>query len=154
MHTIGAGVYEELVRFLAGRTDWARLTARLAESFVNDIAQRIGDALYKSVDSVGSTYKANVSGSNGELKTKVLEIADHVEAANGQAVIVGTKAALRKLKPEDSSDLQKVLKTKLVTSVLLMELNALLYLNSTKLVLMSSVLKTMLFSYYQAQMKN
>lgn len=107
MHTIGAGVYEELVRFLAGRTDWARLTARLAESFVNDIAQRIGDALYKSVDSVGSTYKANVSGSNSELKTKVLEIADHVEAANGQAVIVGTKAALRKLKPEDSSDLQK-----------------------------------------------
>ncbi|MEJ7218472.1 hypothetical protein [Staphylococcus gallinarum] len=107
MHTVGAGVYEELVRFLAGRTDWAKLTARLAESFVNDIAQRIGDALYKSIDSVGSTYKANVSGTNEELKEKVLEIADHVEASNGQAVIVGTKAALRKLKPEDTSDLQK-----------------------------------------------
>lgn len=107
MHTVGAGVYEELVRFLAGRTDWAKLTARLAESFVNDIAMRIAEALYASVSKLGSTYKANASADDETFKQKVLEIADHVEAANGGAVIVGTKAALRKLKPEDSSDMQK-----------------------------------------------
>ncbi|EGQ3451651.1 hypothetical protein IS848_000313 [Staphylococcus pseudintermedius] len=107
MQYIGAGVYEELTRFLAGRVDWAKLTARLAESFVNDTAQRIAQALYGSVSKLGSTYKANVSGSDGTLKEKVLGIADHVEAANGEAVIVGTKSALRKLKPEDLSDAQK-----------------------------------------------
>lgn len=107
MHTIGAGVYEELVRFLAGRTDWAKLTTRLADSFINDIAQRIAEALYGSVDKLNSTYKGNVSGKDEDVKAKVIEIADHVEAANGQAVIVGTKAALRKLKPEVSSDQQK-----------------------------------------------
>lgn len=107
MQTIGAGVYEELTRFLAGRTDWAKLTSRLADSFVNDIAKRISEALYGSVSKLGSTYKANVSADDVAFKQKVLEIADHVEAANGAATIVGTKAALRKLKPEDVSDQQK-----------------------------------------------
>lgn len=105
MQTIGAGVYEELVRFLAGRTDWAKLTQRLADSFANDIAQRISEALYNSVDKLNSTYKANVA-SDADIKDALLQIADHVDAANGDAVIVGTKAALRKLKPELHSDAQ------------------------------------------------
>lgn len=105
MQTIGAGVYEELVRFLAGRTDWAKLTARLADSFANDIANRIADALYGSIDKLNATYKANVA-SDTEVKAALLQIADHVEAANGSSVIIGTKTALRKLKPELHSDVQ------------------------------------------------
>lgn len=107
MQTVGAGVYEELVRFLAGRVDWAQLTARLADSFVADINKRIVAALYGSISKLDSTYKKNGAFSGeGELKKAVLEVADHVEAEHGSAVIVGTKAALRKLKPEFYSDAQ------------------------------------------------
>lgn len=107
MQTVGAGVYEELVRFLAGRVDWAQLTARLADSFVADINQRIVAALYGSISKLDAVYKKNGAFSGeGELKAAVLDIADHVEAEHGSAVIVGTKAALRKLKPEFYSDAQ------------------------------------------------
>lgn len=108
MHTIGAGVYEELVRFLAGRVDWAKLTARLADSFVAHINQRIVAALYGSLTKLQAPYsKKGAFSGEGELKKAVLEIADHVEAEHGSARIVGTKAALRKLNPEVSSDAQK-----------------------------------------------
>lgn len=100
METIGLGVYEEFARFLAGRTDWPKLIDRLTESFAKDLHKRIADALYGSVDKLGDVYKKSGSFSDTSLKEAVLSVADHVEAANGQAVILGTKAALRKLKPE------------------------------------------------------
>lgn len=107
MQTIGLGIMEEFTRFLAGRIDWAKLVARLADSFVADINKRIVAALYGSISKLDSTYKKNGAFSGeGELKKAVLEVADHVEAEHGSAVIVGTKAALRKLKPEFYSDAQ------------------------------------------------
>lgn len=107
MDVVGAGVYEELVRFMAGRTDWAVLTARLAESFIVDINKRITEALYGAMSKLSADWKKNGAFSGeGELKAAVLEIADKVDAAHGNAIIVGTKQALRKLKPEFYSDVQ------------------------------------------------
>ena len=103
---VAAGIYEELVRFLAGRVDWPMYVDKLARSFERDIALRISNALYGSYDSLSSTYKATVSGTDEEIKESILEIAAHVEAEHGSVIILGTKSALSKLKPEYSSDAQ------------------------------------------------
>ena len=103
---IAVGIYEELVRFLAGRVDWAAYIDKMARSFERDIALRISNALYGSYDSLSSTYAATVSAGDEQTKETVLDIAAHVEAEHGSVVILGTRSALSKLKPEYSSDAQ------------------------------------------------
>lgn len=104
LSNIAVGIYEELVRFMAGRVDWAMYVQKLVDSFERDIAQRISAALYGSFDALGSTYAASVGATDDDMKEKVLSIAAHVEAEHGEVVLVGTKAALAKLKPEYHSD--------------------------------------------------
>lgn len=104
--SIAAGIYEELVRFLAGRVDWAAYVQRLADSFAKDLALRISAALYGSFDELGDVYSASNAGDDAALKAQVLEIAAHVEAEYGEVTILGTKSALARLKPEYSSNEQ------------------------------------------------
>lgn len=106
MGVISVGTYEELILFMAGRTDWATFIQRAADSIVNDIYKRIAEAFSASVKGLTGVYKAAVASSSGldTVREKALGVADHVEAANGAAMLVGTKAALRKLKPEFYSD--------------------------------------------------
>lgn len=101
---VAVGIYEELVRFLAGRVDWAMYVQKLVDSFERDIAQRISAALYGSVEKLSTTYKATIAAEDTDLKEQTLAIAAHVEAEHDSVVIVGTKAALAKLKPEYYSD--------------------------------------------------
>lgn len=102
--SVAIGIYEELVRFLAGRVDWPTYIQKLVDSFERDIAERISSALYGSFDKLGEVYKASVASDAADMKEKVLDIAAHVEAEHGSVVLVGTKAALRNLNPEYYSD--------------------------------------------------
>lgn len=106
MGVISVGTYEELILFMAGRTDWPTFIQRAADSIVNDIYKRIAEAFAASVKGLTGVYKASVASSSGleVVRENALSVADHVEAANGAAMLVGTKAALRKLKPEFYSD--------------------------------------------------
>ncbi len=108
VEAISVGTYEELVRFLAGQTDWSVFVQRAADSIVNEYFSRIAQAFAASVDGLTGVYKQSIASSSGvdAIREKALEVADHVEADNGQALLVGTKAALRKLKPEYFSDAQ------------------------------------------------
>ena len=101
---VAVGIYEELVRFLAGRVDWAMYVQKLVDSFERDIAQRISSALYGSFDELGESYSASVGADAPTMKEEVMDIAAHVEAEHGSVVIVGTKSALKKLDPEYYSD--------------------------------------------------
>lgn len=103
---IAVGIYEEFNRFLAGRVDWAMYTNRIAQSFARDMAHRVSSALYGSFDDLGSVYAQSVASDDAAVKTAVLEVASHVEAENGNVIILGSKAALAKLKPEYYSDAQ------------------------------------------------
>jgi hypothetical protein len=90
-------VYENLGRLLAGRIDFNQFVDAVAKAFKNYIAE----GAYDAIDGMtASTYGLDET----YVKTGVyseealIQLIDHVEAATGQsAVIVGTRAALRKL---------------------------------------------------------
>ena len=101
-------IYEELNRVLAGRVDFNVLIDKVSQSFqqkiLNDIytvwagltAENYRDAVYFSTK---GSYDENA----------LLDLIAHVEAAagGGQAMILGTKKALRNLAPSIMSDTAK-----------------------------------------------
>ena len=105
-HSMATGFYEELVRFIAGRVDWADLVDRVVRSFERDMAQRIAAALYGSFNDLNDLYGKSIAASKDTLKEEILEIASHVEAEHGSVVILGTKTAVAKLEPKYHSDAQ------------------------------------------------
>lgn len=100
-------MYDEFARFMAGRIDWADLVNRVAKAFQQQIYNDIYTAfsgITASTAGLNSTYV--ISGSYSEAS--LLTLVEHVEAATGQrAVIVGTKAALRKCTTAIVSDTAK-----------------------------------------------
>lgn len=99
-------IYEELSRVLAGRVDFNDLITKVSESFqrkiLNDVYSVFAGITAAQIG--GTYYKAN--GTYDE--TTLLTLIEHVEAAGGgQAVILGTKAALRHLAPSIISDINK-----------------------------------------------
>lgn len=100
-------VYEELSRVLAGRVDFNDLIAKVSESY----QKRILEDIYKvwagiTANQIGATYY-QMRGSYDEAT--LLDLIAHVEAAGngGQAMILGTKKALRNLAPSIISDINK-----------------------------------------------
>lgn len=94
IHTIR--MYDEFSRFMAGRIDWNELTERVSKSFQQEIWSDVYTAfsgISASTQGLSSTYVKTGSYSQDTL----LELIEHVEAATGKkAVLVGTKAGLRK----------------------------------------------------------
>jgi hypothetical protein len=108
--TKGVKIYEELYRFLAGRIDWVSLVNKVAKSYQLQIANDVYDALYGSFSKLNSTY--GVSSAYDE--TKLVELAQHVEAGTGANVIIlGTKAALSKVAPSVVGDASKDARNKM-----------------------------------------
>lgn len=101
--TQGVKIYEEFYRFLAGRIDWGQMVDKVVRSYNRDLAERVYAAIYGSFDSLDAEYK--YTGAYDE--DEIVEIAQHVEANNGRAIILGTKAALAKLKPTYVGDADK-----------------------------------------------
>lgn len=98
-------IYEELNRVLSGRVDFNHFINKVAESFrqklLNDIYTLWSGA---TAEQMGGTTYFPAAGSYDE--DELLELIAHVEAAAGgkPATIVGTKKALRNLKPSMDSD--------------------------------------------------
>lgn len=98
-------IYEELNRVLSGRVDFNYFINKVAESFrqklLNDVYALWSGA---TADQLGGTTYFPAAGSYDE--EELLDLIAHVEAAAGgkPATIVGTKKALRNLKPSIDSD--------------------------------------------------
>lgn len=99
-------IYEELNRVLSGRVDFNHLIDLVAESFRQKIMTDVY-TLWENADqtSLGSVYYT--AGNYSE--TDLLTLIEHVEAAAGgkPATLLGTKAALRALKPSIESEVGK-----------------------------------------------
>ncbi len=93
-------VYENLGRLLAGRIDFNKFVDGVAKAFNNYIVTAAYDALAgitANTYNLSETYVKTGSVSADDL----LALVAHVEAATGKkAMILGTKAALRKLGSE------------------------------------------------------
>ena len=101
----GVKIYEELNRVLSGRVDFNHFINKVAESFrvqlLNDIyAVWMG----ATADQMGGVTYFPAAGAYDE--DELMELIAHVEAAAGgkPATIVGTKKAIRNLKPAMDSD--------------------------------------------------
>lgn len=99
-----AKIYEELGRVLAGKVDFNQLIDKVKESFQvklrNDVYSIWSTV---SADQLGGATYFPSAGSYDE--DALLELIAHVEAAAGQkATLLGTKRALRHLKPSIDSD--------------------------------------------------
>lgn len=101
--TYGIKIYDEFYRFLAGRVDWGQLVDKVAKSYERKIAESVNAAIYGSYDSVDAAFKFSGSYDEDEL----LRVLQAVEALYGAAMVVGTKAALAKIKPDYVGDADK-----------------------------------------------
>lgn len=98
-------IYEEMNRVLSGRVDFNTFINKVAESFQQQLLNDINAAwMGATADQLGGVTYFPTAGAYDE--DELLELIAHVEAAaNGQpATIVGTKKALRNLKPAMDSD--------------------------------------------------
>lgn len=100
METMGVRIYDEFYRFLAGRINWTQLVDKVAQSYEKHLATLAYDAIYGSYSKLDSEFKYTGTFSEEE----VLNVLAAVEAVYGAAVLVGTKPALAKLKPEYIGD--------------------------------------------------
>jgi hypothetical protein len=90
-----AAVYTDFKRFLAGRIDWDAFVAKVGQAFVQEINDRIHTEFMNTINYLPAQFKE--TGTFDE--SKILEIAEHVQAANqgSEIIVAGTKAALSKL---------------------------------------------------------
>lgn len=100
METMGIRIYDEFYRFLAGRINWVQLVDKVAQSYEKHLATLAYKAIYDSYNSLETTFKYTGTFNEDE----VLRVLSAVEAVYGAAVLVGTKPALAKLKPEYVGD--------------------------------------------------
>lgn len=100
----GIKIYEHLSRLLAGRVDFNELIDALEKAF----KLRINDDVYTAFTGVFSSLPSGFSVSGSFDEDVLLGIIDHVEAATGKdAIVVGTRAALRKCPTAIVSDAAK-----------------------------------------------
>ena len=101
----GVKIYEELNRVLSGRVDFNHFINKVAESFKNQLLEDINAVwMGATAEQLGGVTYFPAAGAYDE--DELLELIAHVEAASGgkAATIVGTKKALRNLKPAMESD--------------------------------------------------
>lgn len=89
---VGIKLYDEFDRFMAGKVDLARLTAKAVQAYENYVGKLIADTIYGSYSAVETEYKATGSFVASTLDT----IIEHVKAANNieNVQIFGTASAL------------------------------------------------------------
>lgn len=101
LETFGVKIYEEFLRFLSGRADWATQMRLVGESFANQLQNRIFATLLGTYGEYSATYHTT----GAVTSDMIVEMAEHIEARTGDRVgIYGTKMALRKLTPDHKSD--------------------------------------------------
>lgn len=101
----GVKIYEELNRVLSGRVDFNHFINKVAASFSNQLLEDINAAwMGATAEQLGGVTYFPAAGAYDE--DELMELIAHVEAAaSGKpATIVGTRKALRNLKPAMDSD--------------------------------------------------
>ena len=104
----GVKIYEELNRVLSGRVDFNYFINKVAASFSNQLLEDINAAwMGATAEQLGGVTYFPAAGAYDE--DELMELIAHVEAAaSGKpATIVGTRKALRNLKPAMDSDAYK-----------------------------------------------
>lgn len=96
MTNYGIAIYDEFYRFLAGRTNWGVMVDKVAKSYEKKLAESVYAAIYGSYNNLDAEFKYTGSYSEDEL----LSVLAAVEAVYGNAMVVGTKAALAKIQPD------------------------------------------------------
>ncbi|MCR4361968.1 hypothetical protein JDW21_19670 [Bacillus subtilis] len=107
LDTYAIKIAEDFHRFLAGRVQWADLMKGIAESFKRDLTQRIADAVMASYGEYSATYHNTftTTGTEAFNENDLIEMAMHIKARTGsQPAVYGTKLALRRLKPEFTTE--------------------------------------------------
>ncbi|GCD10435.1 hypothetical protein [Clostridium tagluense] len=91
----GVKIYENFMRFLAGKVDWSAFINKIADSITNQVKQETYTAFMGATAYLPSQFK----GSGTFEKDTFLEKCEHVSASCGNApvLIAGTKTALGKL---------------------------------------------------------
>lgn len=101
LETFGVKIYEEFLRFLSGRADWATQMRLVGESMAVQLQNRI----FKTMLGTYGEYSATYHTTGAVTSDMIVEMAEHIEARTGDRVgIYGTKTALRKLTPDHKSD--------------------------------------------------
>lgn len=103
MSNYGIAIYDEFYRFLAGRTNWSQMVDKVAKSYEKKMAESVNAAIFGAYDDLDNAFKYTGSYSEDE----VLKVLAHVEALYGSAMLVGSKAALAKIKPDYVGDASK-----------------------------------------------
>ena len=101
----GVKIYEELNRVLSGRVDFNHFINKVAASFSNQLLEDINAVwMGATAEQMGGITYFPAAGAYDE--DELMELIAHVEAAaSGKpATIVGTRKALRNLKPAMDSD--------------------------------------------------
>lgn len=101
-------MYEEFSRFMSGRIDWNELVDAVTKAFNNEILNDI----YATISGVSAStpgLDANYVPTAGSYSEDTLVgLIDLIEAATGKtAIIMGTRAALRKLNTAVTADAAK-----------------------------------------------
>lgn len=93
MNTYAIKLYDEFVRFQAGRIDWAELIQKIYEA----ADQKVNETLYDAFMGLDSVVPTALKVTGSLTTDKILELADRVQAATGKEVmLVGTRGALSK----------------------------------------------------------
>lgn len=103
IETLGIKVYDEFYRFLAGRTNWARVIDKVVKSYTKAIAEKVQSTLFQA----HPTFDPKFIYTGTYNEDKILEVCGLVEAVYGSAMILGTKRGLAPLKPQYSGDAVK-----------------------------------------------
>lgn len=94
MSTYAIKVYDEFIRFQAGRVDWTELVNAIYEA----ADKKVNDILYDSFLGLKDMVDSNLKVTGSVDAEKILELADKVQAITGREVmLVGTRAGLSKV---------------------------------------------------------
>lgn len=91
---VGLKVYAETLRLLQGLEDWATLVSKVVEAYNNYIRQTIYDTMIAYSSQLVAPFKKTGNLSADDLRN----LCEDIELATGkQAIIMGTRSALRKV---------------------------------------------------------
>lgn len=97
MKDYGVKVYEYAERIAAGRVDFGVIVAEISKAVDKKMVDVAEATFIQAMDAIPSAFKLANVDSTTPIE-KILEVAQHVESANGEGVIfLGTKTAIRKL---------------------------------------------------------
>lgn len=97
-------IYAEMDEFVAGRISWTSMVDKVAKSFQNELATRVGDAMVNAYQSVHSNFKVTGAYDDAQLS----ELVARVKGATGKEVVIyGTALALSKINGQNIATADK-----------------------------------------------